>query len=64
MPDAFRPNLPWKFTRDLMGLAMVGDQPISLAVPAASPLKNLADVVSQARSETGQLSYGTSGIGT
>ena len=64
MLDAFRPNLPWKFKRDLMGLAMVGDQPISLAVPVASPLKNLADVVNQARSQAGQLSYGTSGIGT
>jgi tripartite-type tricarboxylate transporter receptor subunit TctC len=64
MLDAFRPTLSWKFKRDLMGLAMVGDQPISLAVPAASPLKSLANVVSQARSQAGQLSYGTSGIGT
>ena len=64
MLDAFRPTLPWKFRRDLMGLAMVGDQPISLAVPAASPLKNLADVVAQARRQPAKLAYGTSGIGT
>lgn len=64
MLDAFRPTLPWKFKRDLVGLAMVGDQPISLAVPAASPFKTLGDLVREARATPGKLSYGTSGVGT
>lgn len=64
MLDAFRPTLPWKFKRDLVGIAMIGDQPISLAVPAASPFKTLADLVKDARANPAKLSYGTSGIGT
>jgi tripartite-type tricarboxylate transporter receptor subunit TctC len=62
--DALQPALNWKFKRDLVGVAMVGDQPISLAVPADSPFKTLADVVSKARANPGQLAYGTSGVGS
>lgn len=64
MLDALRPTLRWKFQRDLSGIAMVGDQPISLAVPVASPYKTLAELVRDARTQAGKLSYGTSGIGT
>ena len=62
--DALRPTASWKFKRDLVGIAMVGDQPISLAVPAASPLKTLEDVVKAARARPGELAYGTSGLGS
>lgn len=62
--DALRPTATWKFKRDLVGIAMVGDQPISLAVPVASPFKTLADVVKAARAKPAELAYGTSGPGS
>lgn len=62
--DALRPTATWKFKRDLVGIAMVGDQPISLAVPTASPFKTLDDVVKAARAKPGELAYGTSGLGS
>ncbi|MDP3701358.1 MAG: tripartite tricarboxylate transporter substrate binding protein [Hylemonella sp.] len=62
--DALRPTANWKFKRDLVGLAMVGDQPISLAVPAASAFKTLGDVATAARAKPGKLAYGTSGVGS
>lgn len=62
--DVLQPTLSWKFKRDLVGVAMVGDQPISLAVPADSPFKSLADVVTKARANPGQLAFGTSGVGS
>lgn len=62
--DALQPTLTWKFKRDLVGVAMVGDQPISLAVPMDSPFKTLGDVVARARAKPGELTYGTSGVGS
>lgn len=62
--DVVRPNQPWNFKRDIQAVAMIGDQPISVAVPANSPYRSIADLVAAARTRPGSLSYGTSGIGT
>ena len=61
---AVRTNLPWNFKRDLVGVAMVGDQPIGFAVSAKSPFNSLADVVAAAKHAPGSVAYGTSGLGT
>jgi tripartite-type tricarboxylate transporter receptor subunit TctC len=62
--DVLNPNPQWKFKGSLVGVAMVGDQPISLAVPAASPFKQLSDVVAAARKKPGELGFGSSGVGS
>ena len=62
--DVLNPNPQWKFKGSLVGVAMVGDQPISLAVPAASPFKQLSDVVAAARKKPDELGFGSSGVGS
>ena len=61
---AVRPSLNWNFNRDLVGVAMIGDQPIGIAVPAQSPHRSLTQLLDAARKTPGQVAYGTSGIGT
>lgn len=62
--DVLRPKLTWKFERDLRAIAMVGDQPISVAVSARSPYTSFADIVKGARQNPDRIPYGTSGVGT
>ena len=61
---AVRPSLSWNFNRDLVGVAMIGDQPIGMAVPAQGPYQSLTQFLDAARKAPGELAYGTSGIGT
>ncbi|RYE79152.1 MAG: tripartite tricarboxylate transporter substrate binding protein, partial [Oxalobacteraceae bacterium] len=61
---AVRPSLNWDFTRDLVGVAMIGDQPICIAVTAQSPYRSLNQFLDASRKTPGELAYGTSGIGT
>ena len=62
--DAVRPAQTWKFKRDIAGVAMIGDQPISISVSGKSAYRSLAEVVSDAKARPGQVAFGTSGIGT
>ena len=62
--DVTRPNLTWKFKRDLQGIGMIGDQPMCVAVSARSTYKSFADVLKAAKDKPGSLAYGTSGVGT
>lgn len=57
-------SLPWKLDRDLAGVAMIGDQPIGIAVPARSSYHTLADLLAAAKSRPGVLAFGSSGLGT
>lgn len=57
-------KLPYDPGRDLQPLALVADTPMTVAVRADSPLRNLADLVREARAKPGQLSYGSTGQGT
>jgi len=50
--------------RDLRAVALVGDAPLVLAVPAASPFKTLADLVQAARERPGSVAYASSGTAT
>jgi tripartite-type tricarboxylate transporter receptor subunit TctC len=56
--DVTRPDLPWKFKRDLRGVAMIGDQPISVAVSARSPYMSIQDIVKAARQTPDKIAYG------
>ena len=62
--DVTRPNLTWKFKRDLQGVGMIGDQPMCVAVSARSALVSFADILKAAKDKPGSLAYGTSGVGT
>ncbi|MBL8378795.1 MAG: tripartite tricarboxylate transporter substrate binding protein [Burkholderiales bacterium] len=64
MLDAVRPAQNWSFKRDIAGVAMVGDQPISITVSAKTQYRTLAEVVKDAKARPGQVAFGTSGIGT
>jgi tripartite-type tricarboxylate transporter receptor subunit TctC len=45
-------------------IASVVDDPGGIFVPAASPLRSLADLVAAARARPGAMTYGTTGIGS
>jgi tripartite-type tricarboxylate transporter receptor subunit TctC len=49
---------------DLVPVAMFATSPLVLVVPAASPAKNVADLLALARAKAGGLDYASSGSGT
>jgi len=50
--------------KDFSAIAKVAVAPQAVAVPANSPIKSMADLVSQSQAQPKGLSYGTSGAGT
>src|SRR5690606_34223132 len=60
--NVVRSNLSWNFPRDFVGVGLIGDQPISVAVPAASPHRSLVDVITAAKADPEAISYGSSGV--
>ncbi|MCS6765295.1 MAG: tripartite tricarboxylate transporter substrate binding protein [Candidatus Protistobacter heckmanni] len=58
------PNLGFDPAKDLKAVAMIARNPNVLVVPAASPLRSVADLIAAARRELGRLSIGSPGIGT
>ncbi len=62
--DVLRPNLPWKFRSGLQGVAMIGEQPISIATSAKTPYKSFQNMIDAAKALPEGLSYGSSGIGS
>jgi tripartite-type tricarboxylate transporter receptor subunit TctC len=62
-PSLF-PNMPYDTLKDLAGLAHLVDAPLALSVPAASPVKNLADLIALAKAKPGEVTIGTAGNGT
>ncbi|MCE7506215.1 tripartite tricarboxylate transporter substrate binding protein [Polynucleobacter sp. IMCC30063] len=62
--SATRESLSWRLGRDLIGVALIGDQPIGIAVSSQTPYLTLADLLNAAKSKPGTISYGTSGQGT
>ena len=61
---ALFPNMPYDTLRDLAGLAHLVDAPLVLSVPAASPVKNVADLIALAKAKPGEVTIGTAGNGT
>jgi tripartite-type tricarboxylate transporter receptor subunit TctC len=62
--NVMQPRLTWQFKRDLRGIGMIGEQPISIAVSARSPYKSFDEVVAAAKARPGTIPYATSGAGT
>ncbi len=57
-------NLPYAPARDLVGVTMVGETYIVLAVRPESPFRTVADIVAEAKRRPGELSFGSAGIGS
>jgi tripartite-type tricarboxylate transporter receptor subunit TctC len=55
---------PYDVVRDLAPVALVGETPSIVVVPAASPFGTLAELLDAARGKPGELTYGTPGIGS
>ena len=61
---ALFPAMAYDTLKDLTGLAHLVDAPLVLSVPAASPVKNVADLIALARARPGEVTIGTAGNGT
>jgi tripartite-type tricarboxylate transporter receptor subunit TctC len=62
--DALQTQRDWRFKTALRGVAMIGEQPITVAVPAASPVTDLKQLIAAARTRPGELTFGSSGVGS
>nr|MBA2411993.1 tripartite tricarboxylate transporter substrate binding protein [Burkholderiaceae bacterium] len=57
-------KLPYDPVKDLAPIAQIASAPLMLVVPASSPFKTLADIVTNAKAKPGEINYGSSGSGT
>lgn len=57
-------NPGYDTVRDFRAVALVGDAPLVLAVPANSPFKSLGDLIQAARARPGGVAYASSGTAT
>jgi len=68
VPHATNPalfsDLPYNTARDIAGLAHLVDVPLMLTVNAASPVKNVAELITAAKAKSGGLTIATAGNGT
>lgn len=62
--SATKESLSWRLGKDLIGVSLMGEQPIGIAVSNQTPYQNLQDLINAAKSKPDSLSYGTSGQGT
>lgn len=62
--SATKESLGWKLGKDLIGVSLLGEQPIGIAVSSQTPYQNLTELINAAKSKPDSLSYGTSGQGT
>jgi tripartite-type tricarboxylate transporter receptor subunit TctC len=61
---ALQMPLPFDAERDLQPVVRLGQQPLMLAVSAASPIKTLQQLINEARSDANKLSYASTGAGS
>jgi tripartite-type tricarboxylate transporter receptor subunit TctC len=57
-------KVPYNMERDFIPVSLTATGPNILAVPAASPFKNLNDLLTAARNKPDSLNFGTSGPGS
>lgn len=57
-------KLPYSMDRDFIAVALTAVGPNILVVPAASPYKNLAELLAAARAKPNTVNFGTSGPGS
>ncbi len=60
----FYPRLPYDTFKDFTAITEVADMPLTINVARNSPIKDLKELLAQARAKPGALSYGMSGYGT
>src|SRR3982074_706689 len=58
------PKIPYETFKDFTPISLLASSPNILLVRADSPLKTLGDMIAQARSKPGSLSFGHAGTGT
>src|SRR5712691_1748953 len=64
MVPTFYPKLAIDPLRDLTPISMVTEVPISLAVRANHPIRDLADLIAKAKAEPGKYTFASGGVGT
>ncbi|MCS6764965.1 MAG: tripartite tricarboxylate transporter substrate binding protein [Candidatus Protistobacter heckmanni] len=57
-------SLPYDTRTSFAPIVLAGRSPMLLVVPAASPLRSVADLLAAAKAKPGSLNYGTSGAGS
>lgn len=63
LPVAFA-KLPWDHKSDLIHITEIIETPVVLVVPASSPFKTLAELISFAKANPGKLNFGSGGSGS
>jgi len=61
---ALYPRMPFDAQKDFVPISLLAHIPFVLVVPPTSPIKNLADLIAQAKAEPGKVSIGHGGNGT
>jgi len=61
---ALYPKMPFDAQKDFVPISLLAHIPFVLVVPPASPIKNVADLIAQARAEPGKVAVGHGGNGT
>lgn len=62
--NVVRKNLAFNFPKDIVGIGLIGEQPISIAVSAKSPYQSIQELIAAGQKNPGELNYGSSGVGT
>ena len=57
------PKLPYDSIKSFAPVSLVGSSPLIIAVPTASPLKSVTDIINAARAKPGDLKYPSAGTG-
>ena len=60
----FYPKLPYDTFKDFTAITEVSDMPLTINVAKNSPVKDLKELLAEAKAKPGGLSYGMSGFGT
>jgi len=61
---ALYPRMPFDAQKDFVPISLLAHIPFVLVVPPTSPIKNVADLIAQAKAEPGKVSIGHGGNGT
>jgi len=61
---ALYPRMPFDAQKDFVPISLLAHIPFVLVVPPTSPIKNVADLIAQAKAEPGKVSVGHGGNGT
>lgn len=64
MVPVIYPKLGFDPLRDLSLISMITEIPITIAVRAESPVRDLADLIARAKANPGKFTYGSGGVGT